>query len=186
MAVAFLLLFPAGAILLDWLEPMRRVCPKCGRRGVTQGNGEILEAPERYGKWRFCRNCLTYFIHIRGNYEPLCQIHSKMKSSTIQTMGATKCRILQFARTHDALPTSLEQLPSVNEVNKQIIDGWGRPILWQVVGDEGTLTSNGRNGVPGGDGEDADITYIFPLKTNEGCWADEYDEWRVDSAGDQK
>jgi hypothetical protein len=49
-----------------------------------------------------------------------------------------------------------------------------------VEGDEVTLTSYGRDGRPGGTGEDADIVGVFRAKTADGRWADELGEWRVD------
>jgi hypothetical protein len=95
-------------------------------------------------------------------------------------MHVMKRRILRYAAVHDALPTSLDQLPRIEGFANEVTDGWGRPILWRVEGDEVTLVSYGRDGVPGGTGEDTDMVGVFRAKTADGRWADEFCEWRDD------
>jgi Type II secretion system (T2SS), protein G len=62
--------------------------------------------------------------------------------------------------------------------SNEVTDGWGRPILWRVEGDDIILTSYGRDGVPGGAGEDADMIGVFRTRTADGRWADELCDWR--------
>jgi hypothetical protein len=100
------------------------------------------------------------------------------RSTTAGNMHMTKRRILRFAATHGSLPTSLEQLPCIEGYVNETTDGWGRPILWRIDGDDVILTSYGRDGVPGGTGEDADMVGAFRTKTGDGEWADELCEWR--------
>jgi hypothetical protein len=62
---------PLVVILVDWLEPLRRICPECKRRGVTQGNGQIFIAEYEYDSWQFCRHCHMFFTGVDGKYAPL-------------------------------------------------------------------------------------------------------------------
>lgn len=102
------------------------------------------------------------------------------QSMTYVNMHMMKRRILRYAATNDSLPVSLGQLPSIEGSVNEVTDGWGRPILWQVEGDEVILTSHGRDGVPDGTGQDADMVGVFRTKTAEGRWADELCKWRND------
>jgi hypothetical protein len=94
-----------------------------------------------------------------------------------------KRRALRYAAAHDALPSSLIDLPPIEGYSNDVTDGWRRPILWRVEGDEATLTSYGRDGVAGGTGEDADMIGIFQAKSADGRWAAELSDWRVDPFG---
>jgi hypothetical protein len=105
------------------------------------------------------------------------------RSVTHMHMLTMKRRILRYAAANDSLPTSLEQLPILEGYTNEVTDGWGRPILWQVEGTKVTLTSYGRDGVPGGSGEDADMVGVFQAKTADGHWAKEMCEWEVDPYG---
>src|SRR5262245_33590716 len=87
------------------------------------------------------------------------------RSVTCTNMHMMKRRILRYAAAHGSLPTSLEQLPRIEGYVNEVTDGWGRRILWRVDGDEVTLTSYGRDGVPGGTGEDADMVGVFKTRT---------------------
>lgn len=102
------------------------------------------------------------------------------RSMTHGNMHMMKRRMLRYAAAHDSLPTSTDQLPHIEGHVNAVTDGWGRPILWRVVGDEVTLTSYGRDGVPGGAGEDADMVGVFRARAADGRWAGELCEWRVD------
>jgi Type II secretion system (T2SS), protein G len=102
------------------------------------------------------------------------------RSMTHVNMHMMKRRILRYAAANGSLPPSSDQLPRVEGYANEVVDGWGRPILWQVESDEVTLTSYGRDGVPGGTGEHADMVGVFRTKTSEGRWANELCEWRHD------
>jgi hypothetical protein len=102
------------------------------------------------------------------------------RSVTATNMHMMKRRTLRYAAANGSLPTSLDQLPRIEGYVNEVADGWGRPIRWRVEGDEVTLTSYGRDGVPGGTGEDADMVGVFRAKTADGRWADELCEWRAD------
>jgi hypothetical protein len=105
------------------------------------------------------------------------------RSVTHTNMHMMKRRILRFASAHSALPTSVEQLPRIEGFANEVTDGWGRLIRFRVEGNDVTLTSYGRDGKPGGDGEDADMVAVFRVKTDIGAWAGEFSDWRNDPVG---
>lgn len=98
-------------------------------------------------------------------------------------MQVMKRRIMKFAIAHGSLPNSAEQLPRMEGYDNGIVDAWGRPIGMRVEGDTVTLTSLGRDGVPGGIGDDTDMIGIFQAKSATGQWADEVCEWELDPYG---
>src|SRR4051794_39780777 len=79
------------------------------------------------------------------------------RSLTFGHMHMMKRRFLRYAAGNDSLPKGLKELPHIQGYANEVTDGWGQPILWKIDGDEVTLTSFGRDGKPGGTGEDADI-----------------------------
>ena len=101
-------------------------------------------------------------------------------------MHVMKRRIIKFAVAHGSLPNSVEELPRMEGYDNGIIDAWGRPLSMRVEGDTVTLTSFGRDGVPGGTGDDTDMIGIFLAKTVTGQWAAELCEWELDPYGRQR
>lgn len=59
------------------------------------------------------------------------------------------------------LPTPPESLDGLEE-HGLLVDGWGRPFIYEVHGTNFTLLSYGRDGKPGGTGADADLTNWNP------------------------
>ena len=102
------------------------------------------------------------------------------RSKTSGNMFIMKRRILRYASIHNAAPTSLDQLPLIEQRDNDVVDAWHRPILWQLDGDKVTLISYGRDGQPGGVDDDADIIGVFSMKDDMGQWAEELSEWRTD------
>jgi hypothetical protein len=99
------------------------------------------------------------------------------RSSTHGTIWVMKQRILRYARLHNCLPKSLGDLPEIPGKIDRVQDAWGRDIIMSFADGKGTLTSLGRDGKPGGTGDDADMTGVFPLKNEKGEWADDDVEW---------
>jgi hypothetical protein len=99
-------------------------------------------------------------------------------SLTETTMTFTKRRILLYAQAHNALPPSLTSLSPMKGYNNEIHDGWGRALTYQT-NSAGmiTLKSLGRDGVPGGTGDDADIIHSFPTRNAQGEWSYEFVGW---------
>jgi hypothetical protein len=78
-------------------------------------------------------------------------------------MNSIKMAVLQYARDHHALPARLIDVQKSASVVVPITDHWGRAINYRVDRDGGiTLMSRGRDGRPGGAGEDKDIIGVFP------------------------
>jgi hypothetical protein len=99
-------------------------------------------------------------------------------SLTETRMLVTKRRILQYAHTHDQLPSDLSSLPPMPGYDTSVTDGWGRSLSYQtnttgIV----TLESLGRDGILGGSGADADIIHSFPIRDARGAWSDEMVDW---------
>lgn len=75
-------------------------------------------------------------------------------------------RIREYWRINHRLPESLADLPKVEENRDgSTDDGWGRAIRYEKKGAAVTLTSLGKDGRPGGEGEDADIREAFTVGT---------------------
>lgn len=112
--------------------------------------------------------------------------HISPRDLTVTNMYHTKRRILRYAAANDTLPTTAGQLtPMAGYVNDPN-DAWGRPITWRADGDTVTLTSYGRDGKPGGTGEDEDLIGVFRAKTDEMRWADELCNWKRDPSPTRK
>ncbi len=101
--------------------------------------------------------------------------------STLTAIGETYARINIYASVHGELPKSLSLLPARSGYRNRILDGWGRPLLYGI--DESgiiTITSLGKDGKPGGIGEDADISIRYYSRKADGSfWAGE-PAWIVD------
>jgi len=85
-------------------------------------------------------------------------------SMTRGRMYLIKFRIEDYVAEHGRLPASLSDLPPLegNRISS-IVDGWKRPIHYAVNGHSVTLLTLGRDGQPGGVGEDADIEITFTV-----------------------
>jgi len=93
--------------------------------------------------------------------------------STVSAITANFVRIGLFAEKHKKMPVSLEELPNREGYDERITDGWNRPLKY-VIDSNGivTITSFGRDGKPGGVGEDADISKSYRSRRPDGSlWA---------------
>ena len=104
------------------------------------------------------------------------------RALTATRMQILKTRVLEFARKHGELPSSLSVLPANQARDNSILDGWHREILFEVS-TSGILTfrSLGRDGLVGGSGEDADITRSFMARDSQGRWSDNTVGWSEDT-----
>lgn len=78
---------------------------------------------------------------------------------TSRAMAGVKGYILDYVWQHHSVPQSLGDLGRA--MDRGCVDGWGRQIIYQHDGDNVTLTSYGKDGLPGGTGKDADIVQKF-------------------------
>jgi hypothetical protein len=79
------------------------------------------------------------------------------RDMTVTAMVETWARIGIYLEKEGRLPKSLDILPVRQGYANSTTDGWDRPLIYQIDGDGFTLTSLGRDGVPGGTGDDADV-----------------------------
>ena len=71
-------------------------------------------------------------------------------------------RIPAYIAVHHQLPNSLADLPIIPQHGEDVKDGWGRDIRFAKDSDGVmTLISFGSDGMPGGNGRDADIVRKF-------------------------
>jgi hypothetical protein len=81
---------------------------------------------------------------------------------TVTRIGITEIRIRAYWKTHGHLPAHLADLPISKGRDNSTIDGWGRPIKYDVTGTSTvTLSSLGLNGAVGGTGMNQDILVTF-------------------------
>lgn len=84
---------------------------------------------------------------------------------TRNRISMTEYRIHEYAATHHRLPSSLSDLPPLEKNrDSSVADGWGRPIQYTAKDMTVTLLSLGKDGQPGGTGEDADIQVTFTVR----------------------
>jgi hypothetical protein len=100
------------------------------------------------------------------------------RTATENTMWMVKRRILLYARQNSRLPETLDALPILPKYDNSIKDAWGNTLQLEIHnGEIVTLRSFGRNNVPGGEGENADIVLSFSARTKNGTWSDPLVEW---------
>jgi hypothetical protein len=102
-------------------------------------------------------------------------------SMTHGSMHMCKRRVLRYAQEHGVLPSSLSDTKPIEGYHSSIKDGWGVVLEYSVgTNDVVTFRSLGKDRVPGGAGDNIDMIGIFPAKTSDGSWSDEFVEWTQD------
>ena len=96
------------------------------------------------------------------------------------SMHMMKRRILRYAHLHNELPREIKDLPVMEGYSNSTQDGWGREIPFVIKDNTVTLTSYGKDGQPGGNGDDEDMIGIFSLKDKNNAWEKELAEWIKD------
>jgi len=120
------------------------------------------------------RSMLVFFVFVMVVFSAAALVVDMMrtKSKTLQSIHVVSARILDYARNHGALPPNLDVLSAKDKTLDTLTkDEWGWPLFYRVD-DNGTVTliSFGRNGIPGGRGEDTDISGSFPTHDATGRW----------------
>lgn len=100
---------------------------------------------------------------------------------TRERMAFDRLRILEYARAHGQLPPDLAALPRLalkREADHYLEDAWHRRFIYEVDS-SGTvmLKSLGKDGVPGGKGDNGDIIVTFPSRRADGSWSADYDSY---------
>lgn len=95
----------------------------------------------------------------------ICFIDIVPKKDRTQTdLVVLEQRIRHYYEKNGMLPTSLAELPEAPSKENRVTDGWGRPIIYKHVNGKVFLLSYGKDGLPGGSGDDEDITRTFSLR----------------------
>jgi hypothetical protein len=77
-------------------------------------------------------------------------------------------RIESYWNEHGRVPSRADELPQQNGRDCALADGWGRRFDWESAGKATVRVSSfGRDGKPGGSGDDADMTVVFVGKRND-------------------
>lgn len=86
-------------------------------------------------------------------------------------MTATRLRVLEFRirqyvqKEGHKVPADLNTLPKTPNKDNSITDGWGRQFILIIDDSVITLTSYGKDGEPGGTGDNADVVHRFSLES---------------------
>ena len=105
-----------------------------------------------------------YFLPI--DYLTACG--PKPREVTVTSATETAARIEIFWQNKNALPENLSELPTRPGYANNIRDGWGRELIYEVKPDGiVVLASLGRDGKPGGTGNDADYSTSYRAVANQ-------------------
>jgi hypothetical protein len=93
---------------------------------------------------------------------------SKVPEPTVATKSILKVisgRISGWVSENGRVPESLQDIYKEVDMNGFFKDAWGHEIKYFFNGSTITLLSYGKDGIPGGLGENADIYYTFSPAT---------------------
>lgn len=91
------------------------------------------------------------------------------KDRTRTTLHILKRRIFIYADQSGKVPPSLKVLPEIQGSENATTDGWQHEIRYEVdAASQIRLTSLGKDELPGGENDDADMVCAFPLFNAQG------------------
>jgi len=97
---------------------------------------------------------------------------------THTAIGESFARMHIYLTKHHRFPASLDELPKRDGYANRTTDGWHRPLLYRIEEENFiTLFSLGKDGKPGGTGEDADIQRTYRTKNRDGSWCVDEELW---------
>jgi hypothetical protein len=104
------------------------------------------------------------------------------KAETVSAMTETFVRIALYTKQSNSIPQSLAVLPKREGYANQTTDAWKRPLRYEITADGIIrLTSLGKDGQPGGEGDNSDITRAYYARRPDGSlWATS-DMWIVEA-----
>ncbi|MGI6495988.1 MAG: type II secretion system protein GspG [Kiritimatiellia bacterium] len=79
------------------------------------------------------------------------------KDRTIGNLGRIEFLLVEFVDAFSHFPDTLTELTNSLTSSFQLDDGWGHPICYIKTNDIVILRSYGKDGLPGGSGDNADI-----------------------------
>ena len=96
-------------------------------------------------------------------YSMVCKISPKDRTWT--RIIRTEVRIRKYVRVHNRFPADLSALPPwADNRDDSFVDGWGRPIKYEINTDTMvTLSSLGKDGVAGGVDLNSDIVVVLDV-----------------------
>ncbi|MCG7870182.1 MAG: type II secretion system protein GspG [Candidatus Thiodiazotropha taylori] len=125
---------------------------------------------------------LLFFISLIAILVVFCFLSCKYLVHTItpeemtrSAIGETFVRINLYSIEHHKMPNSFSELPRRSGYLNSTVDGWGREIMMEIFDNKLiTLFSLGKDGLPGGEGENSDISQSYWLtKPNGGFWVED-------------
>jgi hypothetical protein len=108
-------------------------------------------------------------IGVAGVAFALATVHTiPPRAMTLTAIGETESRIdIYVGGGNNKPPQNLDVLPKRDGYVNRTTDGWNHPLIYAVFGDDTfTLISRGRDGVPGGTGDDEDVVRRFRVARN--------------------
>ncbi|MES9834066.1 MAG: type II secretion system protein GspG [Candidatus Thiodiazotropha sp. DIVDIV] len=112
-----------------------------------------------------------------------CLVHEITPQQLTRTaISETFYRIYLFGKQHHKVPRLLDELPVRKGYLNRTLDGWGRGLTMRFNSkNQMVLMSLGKDGVPGGKGEDSDIFQRYWLfKPDGSLWIDD-ENWIYDA-----
>jgi len=86
---------------------------------------------------------------------------------THAAITGTKDRLGIYLQREHKLADRLDVLPPRQGYLNRTTDGWGRPLSYVATDDGFSLGSLGKDGVPGGSGDDADVIATYRIVGDE-------------------
>ena len=106
------------------------------------------------------KHMLTFARNLIGMIPP--------RDLTITRIDVTQIRIRSYWKANGQLPASLSDLPILEGRDNSTIDGWGRPIKYNVTGTTTvSLSSLGAGGTAGRTGLNEDIVVTFDANKDD-------------------
>jgi hypothetical protein len=112
----------------------------------------------------------------------LCVDVIPARAMTVTAMTETFVRISLYAQQNNDIPPSLDVLPRRSGYANQTTDGWRRPLKYETTPDGIIrLTSLGKDGVPGGTGDDTDVSRAYYARCPDGSLWVTSEMWIVEA-----
>lgn len=104
------------------------------------------------------------------------------QEDTYTSIGETFYRIHLYMISEGDIPDSLEQLAKRDGYRNKTTDYWNRPLIYSIS-ENGvlSLSSLGADGIPGGSGNDADLSRMYRTRDENGNSTILDDLWIVTS-----
>ena len=104
------------------------------------------------------------------------------KDMTRYALTETIVRIQMYMVENRAAPPNLEALPKRESFANRITDGWGHPLAYEI-NQNGiiTLASYGKDGQPGGEGQNTDHIIKLKTKNDDGTLNIDDPQWLINA-----